>query len=68
MSEDWNDFVKQMESLGYKIRQGKYVTYIPPGFERGRRFPSWYRIQERRNPREDSKQRKGKGGRKYSVL
>lgn len=37
MSEDWNDFVKQMESLGYKIRQGKYVTYIPPGFERGRR-------------------------------
>ena len=36
-SEDWNDFVKQMESLGYKIRQGKYVTYIPPGFERGRR-------------------------------
>lgn len=26
-----------MESLGYKIRQGKYVTYIPPGFERGRR-------------------------------
>lgn len=29
-SEDWNDFVKQMESLGYKIRQGKYVTYIPP--------------------------------------
>lgn len=37
MSEDWNDFVKQMESLGYKICQGKYVTYIPPGFERGRR-------------------------------
>jgi hypothetical protein len=36
-SESWDDFIKQMEALGYKIRQGKYVTYIPPGFERGRR-------------------------------
>ena len=36
-SKDWDDFIRQMEGLGYKIRQKKYVTYIPPGFERGRR-------------------------------
>ena len=36
-SKDWDDFIRQMGKLGYKIRQKKYVTYIPPGFERGRR-------------------------------
>lgn len=36
-SESWDDYIKQMECLGYKVREGKYVTYIPPGFERGRR-------------------------------
>lgn len=35
--KDWDDFIKQMKSLGYTIRQGKYVTYLPPGFARGRR-------------------------------
>lgn len=48
-SKDWDDFIRQMEGLGYKIRQKKYVTYIPPGFERGRR-DSWlgpgYRAEE----------------------
>ena len=64
-SEDWNDFVKQMESLGYKIRQGKYVTYIPTRFERGRRDSRLVQDTGKKKSKRGFKTKERKGGRKY---
>lgn len=36
-SESLEDFFFNMRKLGYRIRMGKYVTYYPPGFHKGRR-------------------------------
>lgn len=61
-SESWDDFIKQMEALGYKIRQGKYITYIPPGFERGRRdsrLGTGYRKEEIQERIKNKGQEKG---------
>lgn len=30
-THSWDEFISYMESAGYSIRQGKYVTYIMPG-------------------------------------
>ena len=34
---DFDEFLKNMRELGYRIRVGKYITYYPPGLEKGRR-------------------------------
>lgn len=36
-TDSFEDFLSGMRKLGYKIREGKYVTYLPPGFTKGRR-------------------------------
>lgn len=36
-SEDMDAFFASMRKLGYRIREGKYLTYYPPGFQKGRR-------------------------------
>ncbi|MBR0341635.1 MAG: relaxase/mobilization nuclease domain-containing protein [Oscillospiraceae bacterium] len=36
-ADDYDDFLKNMRRLGYRIREGKYITYYPPGFQKGRR-------------------------------
>ncbi len=36
-SDDFDDFLSNMRRLGYRIREGKYITYCPPGFTKGRR-------------------------------
>ena len=36
-SSSFEDFLHNMEKLGYRIRRGKYITYYPPGFKKGRR-------------------------------
>ena len=36
-SDSFEDFLNNMRRLGYRIREGKYITYYPPGIERGRR-------------------------------
>jgi hypothetical protein len=36
-SADFESFLAGMGRLGYRIREGKYMTYYPPGFEKGRR-------------------------------
>ncbi len=37
VSASFDDFLSQMNLLGYEIKQRKYITYIPPGGEKGRR-------------------------------
>ena len=37
LSASEDEFFTLMRKLGYRIRKGKYVTYCPPGFARGRR-------------------------------
>ena len=36
-SSDFEDFLSNMRRLGYQIREGRYTTYYPPGFAKGRR-------------------------------
>ena len=36
-SESFDQFLYNMKKLGYRIRAGKYITYYPPGFTKGRR-------------------------------
>ena len=36
-SDSFEEFLRNMERLGYRIRKGKYITYYPPGFQKGRR-------------------------------
>lgn len=36
-SGDFDEFLRNMRKLGYRIRIGKYITYTPPGMEKGRR-------------------------------
>lgn len=36
-ADDFDSFLSGMRRLGYRIREGKYITYYPPGFEKGRR-------------------------------
>ena len=36
-ADDFDSFLAGMRRLGYRIREGKYITYYPPGFEKGRR-------------------------------
>ena len=36
-SESFDQFLINMKKLGYQIRTGKYITYYPPGFTKGRR-------------------------------
>ncbi len=39
-SDDFDMFLRNMRRLGYRIREGKYITYCPPGFQKGRRDKS----------------------------
>ena len=36
-SDGLDAFLANMKRLGYRIREGKYITYYPPGFQKGRR-------------------------------
>ena len=36
-AESFEDFLSKMRGLGYEVREGKHITYYPPGFTRGRR-------------------------------
>ena len=36
-ADSFEDFLACMHRLGYRIREGKYITYCPPGFTKGRR-------------------------------
>lgn len=36
-ADSFEDFLDCMRRLGYRIREGKYITYCPPGFTKGRR-------------------------------
>lgn len=36
-SQSWEEFLVQMKQLGYRIREGKHTTFIPPGAKKGRR-------------------------------
>ena len=36
-ADDFDSFLSGMRRLGYRIREGKYITYYPPGLEKGRR-------------------------------
>lgn len=37
LSGSFEEFLDNMKRLGYRIREGKYLTYYPPGFRKGRR-------------------------------
>lgn len=39
-SDSFESFVSNMSRIGYRIREGKYITYCPPGFTKGRRDKS----------------------------
>lgn len=61
-AKDWDDFIEKLKSLGYKIRQGKYITYTPPGFDRGRRdirLGTGYRAEEIRDRIKNKDREKG---------
>lgn len=34
-SSDWDKFIAALREAGYKIREGKYITYTYPGMDRG---------------------------------
>lgn len=36
-SRSWEEFLVQMKQLGYRIKEGKHTTFIPPGAKKGRR-------------------------------
>lgn len=36
-SRSWEEFLVQMKQLGYRIREGKHTSFIPPGAKKGRR-------------------------------
>lgn len=36
-SRFWEEFLVQMKQLGYRIKEGKHTTFIPPGAKKGRR-------------------------------
>lgn len=36
-SDSFSDFLEQMKMFGYEIKDRKYITFLPPGAERGHR-------------------------------
>lgn len=39
-SSSWEGFLEEMRQLGYQVKEGKHVTFLPPGAKKGRRDSS----------------------------